>query len=135
MHECPKCKSTEIRKDGIVKKKQRYKCKTCNYRFTVAQIGKPLSKKRDAFILYLSGLDYRKIGNIINTSHVAVFNWLKDINKNSKQIKGNKLKILKFESMLEYLEQKDNKENTKGLLLIEFTDETTNIMFTMRDKL
>ncbi len=134
MHKCPRCESTEIRKDGIIKKKQRYKCKICDYRFTVAQIGKPLSKKRDAFILYLAGLDYRKIGNIINTSHVAVFNWLKDINKNSKQIKGNKLKPLPTESLIEHLKHNDNKGNTKCLLLIEFTNKTTNIMFTMKDE-
>ena len=58
MQECPKCQSAEIRKDGIVKQKQRFRCKICNYRFTVQQIGKPVSKRREAFILYLAGLDY-----------------------------------------------------------------------------
>ena len=95
MHECPKCKSTEIRKDGIVKQKQRFRCKVCNYRFTVPQIGKPLRKRREAFILYLAGLDYRKIGNLINTSHVTIYNWLKDISGNIRQMKGSKLKQYK----------------------------------------
>jgi len=133
MQECPKCQSTEIRKDGIVKQKQRYRCKICNYRFTVKQIGKPISKRREAFILYLAGLDYRKIGKLINTSHVTIFNWLKNINGNIKQIKGEKLKAVQMESVIKHLE--NSKRNTKGLLFIEFTDEATNIMLVMKDKL
>jgi len=134
MQECPKCQSAEIRKDGIVKQKQRFRCKICNYRFTVQQIGKPVSKRREAFILYLAGLDYRKIGKLINTSHVTIYNWLKNINGNIKQIKGGKLKATQTENVIKHLGQENNKRNTKGLLLIEFTDETTNIMFVMKDK-
>ena len=36
---CPKCKSEKKVKDGIVKNKQRYKCKGCNYHFTVEERG------------------------------------------------------------------------------------------------
>lgn len=133
MHGCPRCKSVEIRKDGIVKQKQRFRCKICNYRFTVSQIGKPLSKKREAFILYLAGLDYRKIGNLIDTSHVTIYNWLKDNKGNIKQIKGGKLKAVQTESVIKHLEQ-GSKRNTKGLLLIEFTNEATNIMLVMKGK-
>lgn len=134
MQECPKCQSTEIRKDGIVKQRQRFRCKTCNFRFTVQQIGKPANKRREAFILYLVGLDYRRIGRLIDTSHVTVFNWLKNINGDIKQIKGNKLKATQTENLIKHLGQESNKTHTKGLLLIEFTDETTNIMFVMEDK-
>ena len=134
MQECPKCQSTEIRKDGIVKQKQRFKCKICNYHFTVHQIGKPLSKRREALILYLAGLDYRKIGNLIDASHVTIYNWLKDIKGNIKQIKGGKLKAIQMENVVKHLGQENNKRNTKGLLLIEFTDKTTNVMFVMKDK-
>jgi len=53
MDSCPKCKSTNFRKDGIVKYKQRYLCKDCKYRLTVEQIGKSNKVKMDALILYL----------------------------------------------------------------------------------
>jgi len=33
--DCPKCKSSLKTKDGIVRNKQRYKCKDCSYRYTV----------------------------------------------------------------------------------------------------
>ena len=133
MQECPKCQSTEIRKDGIVKQKQRYRCKICNYHFTVQQIGKPISKRREAFILYLAGLDYRKIGKLISVSHVTIYNWLKNISENKKQIKAKKLKAVQMESVIKHLE--NSKRNTKGMLFIEFTDEATNIMLVMKDKL
>ena len=134
MQECPRCQSTEIRKDGIVKRRQRFRCKTCNFRFTVQHIGKPINKRREAFILYLAGLDYRRIGKLIDTSHVTIFNWLKNINGNIKQIKGEKLKAIQTENVIKHLKQESNNKQTKGLLLIEFTDETTNIMFVMKDK-
>lgn len=134
MQECPKCQSTEIRKDGIVKQKQRFKCKICNYHFTVHQIGKPISKRREALILYLAGLDYRRIGNLIDASHVTIYNWLKSIKGNLNQIKGSKLKAIQMSNLIKHLEQKDGKKDAKGLLMIEFTDEATNIMFVIKDK-
>ena len=58
MDSCPKCKSTNFRKDGIVKYKQRYLCKDCKYRLTVEQIGKSNKVKMDALILYLEWFSY-----------------------------------------------------------------------------
>lgn len=134
MEECPKCSSVEIRKDGVVRKKQRFRCKTCNYRFTVSQIGSAPGKKRTAIILYLAGLDYRKIGRLLNTSHVAVFNWLKDLDAPIKQISREKLQLTHAESMINHLKEINSNKNHKGLLLIEFTDDTTNVMFSQPDK-
>jgi transposase len=130
MEECPRCSSVEIRKDGIVRGKQRFRCKTCNFRFTVSQIGSPPSKKRIAIILYLAGLDYRKIGKLLNTSHVAVFNWLKGLDAPIKQIGRGKLQPMHTDSIINYLRKI---EGNRGLLLIEFKDDKTNIMFSQPD--
>ncbi|CEG13956.1 hypothetical protein MSIBF_A780002 [groundwater metagenome] len=81
METCPKCKSTDICKNGIVKQKQRYLCKKCKYCFTVEHIGKSDNYKRDALILYLEGLGFRSIGRFLKVSHVAVFNWIKKFGK------------------------------------------------------
>ncbi len=72
MDSCPKCKSRDFRKDGIVKSRQRYFCKECKHHFTVEQVGKPSKLKRDALVLYLEGLGFRSIGRCLNISHVAV---------------------------------------------------------------
>ena len=57
--ECPKCKSKRFVKNGIVRKKQRYKCKECKCNFTQPYQGKksPM-KKLLACVLYLNGLGF-----------------------------------------------------------------------------
>ena len=37
---CPKCDSKNFVKSGIIKERQRFKCKSCNYYFTVQKLGK-----------------------------------------------------------------------------------------------
>ncbi len=79
---CPKCNSGNYVKDGIVKGKQRYLCKSkmCNYRYTVKKRAGEISHriKREAVDQYLEGLTYRKIGRNIGISHVSVMNALKE---------------------------------------------------------
>jgi len=77
MERCPRCKSNNFRKDGIVKSRQRYLCKDCKYRFTVKHLRKSVKLKRNALILYLEGLGFCSIGRFLYVSHVAVYNWIK----------------------------------------------------------
>ena len=74
---CPKCGSSDCTKDGIVKARQRYKCKSCGYRHTVQYRGISPETKRQALQLYLEGLGFRSIGRFLKCSHVAVYNWIK----------------------------------------------------------
>jgi len=37
---CPKCSAEYISKNGVLNGKQRYKCRDCNYNFTVEKMGK-----------------------------------------------------------------------------------------------
>ena len=78
MSSCPKCGYTHCIKDGIVKGKQRYQCKSCRYRHTVNHIGKNPETKRQALELYLEGLGFRSIGRFLKCRHVTVFNWIKN---------------------------------------------------------
>ena len=41
---CPKCCGNECTKNGIVKNKQRYRCKRCKYNFTRPFLGYVLKK-------------------------------------------------------------------------------------------
>ena len=52
--DCPKCKSSINTKDGIVGGRQRYKCKDCNYRYTVTKKSdvKPIEVRRMALEMY-----------------------------------------------------------------------------------
>lgn len=78
MDQCPKCKGMEAVKDGIVLNRQRYKCKKCNYRYTVAALGKPEKLKREALKLHSKGLSFREVAKVLNVGHVSVYNWKKN---------------------------------------------------------
>lgn len=119
MDSCPKCKSMNFRKDGIVKSKQRYFCKDCKYRFTVEQVGKPNKIKRDALILYLEGLGFRSIGRFLNVSHVAVFNWIKSFGERLEEFRNiEDIDVVELDEMHTYIGSKKTTVGS-GLLLIE----------------
>ena len=75
---CPKCKSENNVKSGVVKGRQRFRCKTCNYFFTVQKEGKSIDPYYviKALQLYMEGLTYREIERILGISHVSVMNWV-----------------------------------------------------------
>ncbi|CEG12682.1 transposase (fragment) [groundwater metagenome] len=119
MEYCPKCKSKNIRKDGIVKQKQRYLCKECQYHFTVEEVGKSFKLKRDALVLYLEGLDFRSIGRFLDVSHVTVFNLIKKFGKKLDEIRSSEdIKVVEIDEMHTYIGSKKNFVGC-GLLLIE----------------
>ena len=60
---CSKCGSTKCVKDGIVKEKQRHRCKSCNFRLTVQHRCKCPEVKRQALVLYLERPGFRSNGN------------------------------------------------------------------------
>ena len=119
MDNCPKCKSKNFRKDGIVKSRQRYLCKDCAYRFTVEQTGKPDKLKRDALFLYLEGLGFRSIGRFLEVSHVTVFNWIKGFGEKLDEFRNPEgIEIIELDEMHTYIGQKKTTVGS-GLLLIE----------------
>ena len=119
MDSCPKCKSVNFRKDGIVKSRQRYLCKDCMHRFTVEQIGKSNDLKRNALILYLEGLGFRSIGRYLNVSHVAVFNWIKAFGEKLNDFRNSgEIEVVELDEMHTYIGSKKTIVGS-GLLLIE----------------
>jgi len=76
----PRCASSAYCKAGFSSnKRQRYKCKHCNYYYTVAikSTAKPLSFRHRALCLYLEGMGFRQIGRALNVSHVSVYRWIR----------------------------------------------------------
>ena len=55
---CPQCGHGNVVKNGFVKDKQPFKCKSCQYRFTnlSKERGKSLWMKLEAVLLYMSGM-------------------------------------------------------------------------------
>jgi transposase len=129
MKQCPKCNSDDIKKSGIVKNRQRYKCKSCNYHFTVEQIGKPDNKKRDALICFLLGLNYRTTGKLLNINHSTAYSWIKLYSTEIKKLKGEKVKISDFDDLSGYITGIKGKTE-HGLILIDLVEGTIKIVLT-----
>ena len=60
---CPKCSGEEYIKSGFVNGRQRYKCKSCKFSYTVLlkRTAKILEQKRFALALYLEGLGFNEL--------------------------------------------------------------------------
>ena len=69
---CPRCKSPDHKKNGLVDGRQRYKCRACGYNYSVELKSTAFSTsvKRQALQLYLEGLGFRSIGRFLGVSHV-----------------------------------------------------------------
>ncbi|MDR9398306.1 MAG: hypothetical protein RI562_04530 [Salibacter sp.] len=122
---CPKCKSEQVVKSGVVKNRQRYKCKNCFYHFTVDKLGKKID---DYFVvkslqLYLEGVSYREIERLLGVSHVSVMNWVKHfgVKRPVDYDYHPTYKILSQNELSDYLSNPEN-TNGKGFLITEVGD-------------
>lgn len=104
---CPKCHAQTCIKDGILKQKQRFKCKACGYRHTVAHRGFSLEIRRQALQLYLAGLGFRSIGRLLKCSHVTVSQWIHSHGESIKSIRPEEqVKTIKINEMQTQIESK-----------------------------
>jgi transposase len=107
MINCPKCQNSESRKDGIVREKQRYLCKSCGYRYTVAHKGYSEDVKQQALAMYLEGLGFRSIARLLSCSHTVVYYWIKAYGeKSSLAIAGSKIEAVEMDEMHSYIGSK-----------------------------
>ena len=122
---CPKCSSEECVKDGIIKGRQRYRCKSCDFRHTVRHRGKSPDVKRQALELYLEGLGFRSIGRFLKCSHVAVYNWIKSFGEAAKELRSDSaLKVVEMDEMHTYVSSKKTTAGY-GLLLIDMEKDSS----------
>ena len=122
---CPKCQDNHIVKSGVIKGRQRYFCKNCNYYFTVNKVGKKIDNYyvTKALQLYLEGLSFREIERIIGVSHVTVSNWIKEFNikKPNQTDYHSTYKIFNHLELVEYLKNKEQLSGA-GMIITELGD-------------
>ena len=120
MRKCPKCSSESTVKSGKIRGKQRYKCKACNYHYTVIQKSDTSteSDRKLALTLYLEGLGFRSIGRILGYSHVAVYNWIKAFGGKIETLASEPASIVEMDEMHTYVGDKKTIAGS-GLLLID----------------
>jgi len=75
--DCPRCFNNVSTKSGIAKCKPRSKCKSCNYRYTIAykSTTRPPETRRLALKMYLEDMGFRQIGRILDISY-NIFRWI-----------------------------------------------------------
>jgi len=124
---CPKCKSSHYVKDGIVRGKQRQKCKECRYHYTVERKSdvKTPEIRRLALELYLEGLGFRSIGRILKISYGTVYTWVKEWSlRVLRPVQANVsfprretlMEMIELEKMLAYIETKETDNHHYGLI-------------------
>lgn len=122
---CPKCQSEDLTKSGVVKGRQRYRCKACQYVFTVLKEGKQIDPYYviKALQLYIEGVSLREIERILGVSHVSVMNWVK---KYGIQAPDNyayrpTYKVLNHSELLGFFGDKDSLKGA-GCMITELGD-------------
>ena len=79
---CKRCGSEEHVKNGRMRGKQRYLCKSCGLNFTATPApGKPLAMKAMAVLLYISGLSMNRTGKLLGVSTPTIQAWLEQFAK------------------------------------------------------
>ena len=109
MQICPKCQQTACRKDGMNRGKQRYHCKHCDYRHTVAKPERWYSEevKQMALKMYLEGLGFRSIARVLNCSHVAVYQWVKHYGEKARlEMAATEINVVEMDEMHSYVGSK-----------------------------
>lgn len=129
MKKCPRCKSETFIKSGIIKERQRYKCKGCAYHYTVYQKSDTStpSQRRLALSLYLEGLGFRSIGRILGFSHVAVYHWIKSFGEQIENIRQQKATIVEVDEMHTYIGRKKTIAGS-GLQLIDLENASSMLL-------
>jgi transposase-like protein len=74
---CKRCGGEEHVKNGLMRGKQRYLCKSCGLNFTDTPArGKPLALKAAAVLLYVSGLSMNRTAKLLGVSTPTIQAWL-----------------------------------------------------------
>lgn len=122
---CPKCSGNEAVRNGILNQRQRFRCKQCNYNFTVAKAGKGISSYYvvKALQLYIEGVSYREIERLLGVSHVSVMNWVKKYQVKIPENSGYHptYKVLNHKELVEFISNPANVDGA-GMLVTELGD-------------
>ena len=74
---CKGCGGEEHVKNGLMRGKQRYRCKACGLNFTdTPPRGLPLALKATAVLLYVSGLSMNRTAKLLGVSTPSVQAWI-----------------------------------------------------------
>jgi transposase-like protein len=74
---CPGCQSSELRKSGLKKGAQRYRCRACGRYMTDKLPRFSPQLKAQAVDMYLNNVGIRKIARFVGASPAGVLGWIR----------------------------------------------------------
>ncbi|NES71985.1 MAG: IS1 family transposase [Okeania sp. SIO2D1] len=77
---CPKCNSTQTRKNGRRRGQQCFQCRICGRQFVESPKSQPYSPqiKELCLKMYLNGMGLRAIQRVTEVHHTTIIKWIKD---------------------------------------------------------
>src|SRR3954462_3480790 len=104
-----RCGSEEHVKNGLMRTKQRYRCKACGLNFTDTPTrGKPLALKVAAVLLYVSGLSMNRTAQLLGVSTPTIQAWLEQFAAAyaQKPEPEGRAVVIELDEMWRYLKKK-----------------------------
>ena len=82
--QCPRCESTQIRKNGHRRGRQAYRCKHCRRQFLESYLPQGYSDgvKQLCLKMYVNGMGFRVIERVTDINHNTIINWVKQTAQN-----------------------------------------------------
>jgi transposase len=105
---CKRCGGEEHLKNGLMRGKQRYRCKACGLNFTdTPPRGMPLAVKATAVLLYVSGLSMNRTAQLLGVSTPSVMAWIEQFARDyarKPEPEGRAL-VIELDEMWHYLKK------------------------------
>ena len=105
---CKACGSGEHVQNGLMRGKQRYRCKACGLNFTDTPLpGKPLAMKVTAVLLYVSGLSMNRTAKLLGVSTPTIQAWIEQFAKvyAQKPAPEGRAVVIELDEMWHYLKK------------------------------
>ena len=118
---CKGCGSGEHVKNGLMRGKQRYRCKACGLNFTdTPPRGMPLRVKVTAVLLYLSGLSMNRTAKLLGVSTPSVMTWIErfaEVYAQKPEPEGRAL-VIELDEMWHFLKKRPTSSGSGRLGIV-----------------
>ena len=120
---CKNCKSAQVRKNGIVAGKQRYRCKECglNFREGDKRTNENVAARKALCILLYSMAkgSFRMIGRILGIDHSLVYRWIQEFGYSLPEPNvPNDVKHMELDEMWHFVHSKKEEYGSSKLLTV-----------------
>jgi len=120
---CKNCKLDKTVKNGIVRGKQRYKCKECGYNFVVGDERTSeniAAMKAMVVLLYsLAKGSYGMLGTIFNRNRSLIYRWIKEAGLSfDDPTPEGEIKEIEFDEMWHFIQSKKQSSGSSKPLTV-----------------